>query len=242
MPVVYDEKSERNLGKIYRGTNTHWISPFSSENVRIEKYDEFLKWRYDILETIKPKQIFSGSSKICFINDENTVFKYIYDLQIFGNQIWKEILIYKKWAKKYFDLLPKIFNYGKFWMVEEKVKICSESQFYLMTKIPYKEWEFFICNMNMPKNSGKLPFNAFLKKEKRRLLKKYKNLDADSDLKRHIKYTNKIFENEILLKIMEFCYFSGILICDMHIENIGYKIENGKKVIKILDYGYDGKD
>ena len=34
MPVVYDEKSERNLGKIYRGTNTHWISPFSSENVR----------------------------------------------------------------------------------------------------------------------------------------------------------------------------------------------------------------
>lgn len=85
MPVVYDEKTERNLGKIHRGTNTPWISPFSSEDGQIEKYDEFSRWKYGILGTIKPKQIFSGSSKICFINDENTVFKYIYDLQIFGN-------------------------------------------------------------------------------------------------------------------------------------------------------------
>ncbi len=217
MPVIYNKTTESKVGTIYKKADSPWIIPPPSTN-SMKKID---KWISNNLQYINKKsESFSGASKTCIMNDNNTVFKYLYDIDNYGNQILEEIKIYKKWYSEFFYLLPKIFLFSKFWMIEEQVKLITKNSFYNYTKVSYSKWRNLKDSIKLPKYSKKVDIMEILNEFTKRKNSKFK----------------WILKNKILISIIDFCYKSGAKIGDMHYDNLG--VSKKDKKLRILDYGF----
>jgi hypothetical protein len=216
MPVIYNKTTESKVGTIYKKANSPWIIPPPSTN-SMKMLD---KWLSSNLQYInKNSESFSGASKTCIMNDNNTVFKYLHDIEGYGNQILEEIKIYKKWYTEFFYLLPKIFSFGKFWMIEEQVKLINQRSFYNCTKVSYDKWADLKDYIRLPKYSKKVDIMVIL----------------NEFVNDHSKF-KWILENKVLISVIDFCYKSGAKVMDMHNENLG--ISKKDKTLRILDYGF----
>jgi hypothetical protein len=229
-PIAYDDETSEKVGTIDSISKTKWGK---APSPKIGLYDLKYWVNNAIHENILTDiTLGTGATKICKFNeDEKTVFKYNWNLSSYGNQIAKEVKIYKKYSSKYESILPKFYKWGDHWLIQEYVEPLkyNESVFKKVTGIDWNEWDSYCSVFHL----AQLSWNEF-HHPKDTILSTIKSQMKNASESLIIKI-NKILNNKNLYKIIEFCFKTKVSINDMHEGNLAFT--KNRKTIKIIDFG-----
>lgn len=223
-------RGRNKIGKSVKNTDTiRGIAP--PKDINIEDLSIWLRqMRKD--NVLLKNNIGFGVSKIVLYNDKNTVFKFEYDDGL--DQFNREISIYKKYGKKYKDILPKIYKYGKIWMIQEYLKPINKSEFKNNTNINYRDWTDALSGSGILFRST---YGKHIKPEEINNIVKdyvYNKKKEYIPMYENIKY---VYNSKFFLKIAAFAIETKTSFGDLIGDNLGI---NKKGQVKILDFGLGG--
>ena len=233
-PIAYDDETDNlaDVGAFHSETNTKWAKT-PPVNATLEEVAEWVKQKEQNKE-IEYMDLGKGISKMAKMNDGKTVFKWNFDVTEHGDQIAREVEVYKKYYNKFKNVLPKFYKIGKNWLIQEFVEPASVSNNYEISKFKQitgvEFFEFYgdyglIKSLVFVKKDfymeyGNGTFEEFIKYFTR-------NGDTRSSYK-------KLLGNENIRELLRFSYETGISMGDFHGGNIGITKDNK---IKVIDFG-----
>ena len=223
-PISYDDSHK--IGSIDKETNTKWGKP-PSINANYTKLDNWVNER--IKQNVLTGKVMQGATKRVMFNDGKTMFKWVYD-NSYGNQIGKEVKISKQFGTKYKNLLPKIFDSGKYWMIQEYAKPITKEEFVNKVGINY-----VLYNKVMEDVTDLL--TKFVMKSKKpittaNLNKVHDKIIANKQY-RELGDERTVYDNKFVLKLLDFSRKTGSMFTDFNYGNFG-TINNR---LVLIDYG-----
>lgn len=233
-PIAYDDETDNlaSVGAFHSDSNTKWTKT-PPENASIEEVAAWVKLKESKNE-IEYMDLGKGASKTAKMNDGKTVFKWNHDVTEHGDQIGREVEVYKKYYNKFKNVLPKFYKIGKNWLIQEFVQPVSVtnnyevSEFKKITGVDFSEFyggyglikTLVLVKKDFYMEYGKGTFEEFIKYFLR-------NGGINQSFK-------KLLDNENIKELLKFSYETGVSMGDFHSENIGIT-PDGK--IKIIDFG-----
>lgn len=229
-PIAYDDETYAKIGTVDPKTKTKW-GEAPPPKIKIDDLHDWVNnaVRENILTPVK---LGRGATKMCKFNeDEKNVFKYNWSLSSYGNQIASEVKIYKKYASKYEDIIPKFYKWGDHWVIQEYLTPLkdNESLFEKATGVKWKEWEDILSVFHFSQQSWNREHHP---KDTIRSTVKSEMKNVSESLTNRI---NKILDNKNLYRIVEFCFKTKASVNDMHAGNLA--ITKDHKTIKVIDFG-----
>lgn len=237
-PLAYDDLDMSKIGSHDPITGTMW-GALPPKDMKIP---DLIKWvEEQTKEGVFIGEAGKGATRQAFFNDGKTVFKYNYSKN-FGNQTKVEVQTYKKYSKKFSDVIPKTLKFGDNWVVQELAKKFTSKKFLEVTKLnrilPNVDGSILISTyfqtMDLVMSSLSLDEFDEYKNKSHVVFVELLN-DKDSYAKKNYKpWMHILTNNENISQIVKFCVESGTDILDMRNDNLGFI---GDRLV-VIDYGF----
>lgn len=233
-PIAYDDETDdlASVGAFHSDTKTKWAKT-PPENASLEEIAEWVKQK-EWNKELEYMDIGKGKSKTAKMNDGKTVFKWNHDISEHGDQIAREVEVYKKYYNKFKNVLPKFYKIGKNWLIQEFVEPVSVTNEYEVSefkKITGVDFSEFYGSF------GLIMVLTFVKKD---FYMEYGKGTFEEFIKYYLRNGSKnpsfkkLLENDNIKELLKFSYESDVSMGDFHSGNIGIT-PDGK--IKIIDFG-----
>lgn len=231
-PIVYDDETRGKVGTVDDASGLKWSEP-PAKDASMEEVQEWVSImvRRKVLNLANLGQ---GKSKIAKFNDNKTVFKWNHDVTEFGDQIEEELRIYRRFGKKYSDVLPVLYDSGDNWLIQELLVPVEDdyNEFERITGVPFYEFDEMKDQVNYAWQDtlnmiGKVSFDKFHKVFT-------DNFIRNTVGKQREVLWNKLWNNNNIKRIFMFGIDAKVSIADFHDGNVGMT-KDGK--IKVIDFG-----
>lgn len=231
-PLAYDDETDNLIGTVDIPTNTKW-GKLPPVNIKIP---QLVKWVDKQIEdgVLIGDLIGEGATRRVDFNDGKTIFKYNYSTNL-GNQSRDEIETYYDIKNEWSDCVPKIFNHGENWSVQEMAEKFDTE--YIKTVLGVKKpFELLALNSSLQFLSKaiaheEIDYDTLYKNKMYQKAKQY----VEQETGRYF-YTEALHEmiwNPKFKRLYDFANENRFMY-DFRIPNLG--VINGKPVM--VDYGY----
>lgn len=244
-PLMYDEPTEKKRGKLDIGTWTKW-GEVPPKDIPLDKLKRWVETRvkHGIIKRVSPDKLSPGKgiSRIVFINDKNTVFKWNYDVtSATKNQTERENELYNKWKDTYAIYLPTMYMNGTHWSIQERAKVLDNPELVKLflpkkTKKPFNYQEFYEkykwFNIHLVQKQL-IDLNEYYKCKTYRECEDYINSKISTSLQGFYDEFIHSFLHDKRIKEIELFANDVGLIWDLKLANLGLI---GNRVV-VIDYG-----
>lgn len=258
-PIMYDDNDKSQVrGRYDKDSGTFWdYGP--DEDATVDEIATFVSRAMNNGTLPKEQPIGNGSCRTVVANDRKTIFKYTYNPDAkYGEQTAQENSTYEKYGKKFLDVVPKMYNHGKHWSIQEFVGKFTEEKFLESTGVDYKDWVAYLYNVLLhsnemivdPQMTIKTQPVEGVKKELLSTIAFFEKLKQQSSLVRYVKafmssdpiktqpilskIDKAVKKSKTLQRILKFCRDSKTKLVEIQDDNLGFRA-NGDMVL--LDYG-----
>lgn len=231
-PIIYDDETRGKVGTVDDASGLKWSEP-PAKDASMEEVQEWVSIMVR-RKVLKLANLGQGKSKIAKFNDNKTVFKWNHDVTEFGDQIEEELRIYRRFGKKYSDVLPVLYDSGDNWLIQELLVPVEDdyNEFERITGVPFHEFDEMKDQVNYAWQDtlnmiGKVSFDKFHKVFT-------DNFIRNTVGKQREVLWNKLWNNNNIKRIFMFGIDAKVSIADFHDGNVGMT-KDGK--IKVIDFG-----